>query len=238
MSKLLKRLSRILEHPGVLKAKYIYGIHPHIAFYFLTLKDFYPEINTFIDVGCNDGSLIKGCNHFYPEAFTVAFEPFKERFDYCSENFKNIALYNVALWNKNEERTFHENKIFDGVSSLKERTELHRDTFNVPFDEEEKKVDVVRFDSLNIGIEKPCLLKIDVEGSEFEVLDGFGDRLNEVDVVLMEYMFEDFYKEQKPLSEIMALLEKHGFKKFIQKSNHINGSGILYCDLMFFRSTK
>lgn len=234
MSKLFKRIGRVLEHPGVIKAK-IYGIHPPIAHYFLTLKEFYPEINTFIDVGFNDGSLIKANNYFYPGIKTIGFEPLKERYDYCQGRFDNVILHNLALWNVNEKKIFHENKIFDGVSSFKIRTEKHKDAFNVPFNEVDKEIEAKRFDSLNIEIEQPCFLKVDVEGSEYEVLEGFGDRLKEVDIILVEYMFANFYEGQRNLSEIIILLEKYGFKQFIQKENQINGDGIIYCDLMFFK---
>ena len=234
MGKLLKRIGRVLQHPQVLKTKLMYGMHADVSYYFLTLKDFYSNINTYIDVGFNDGCFIEASNYFFPNVKNIGFEPFKERYDYCLNRLRNSKLYNIALWNKNEKRVFHENRIFDGISSFKVRTKKHRDTFNVPFNEVNKEIEAKRFDSLNIKIKRPCFLKIDVEGSEYEVLEGFGDRLKEVDVILIEYMFANFYEKQRNLSDIMRLLEKYDFKQFIQIANQINEDGIIYCDLMFF----
>lgn len=234
MSKLLKRISRVLEHPQVLKAK-LFKINQSVAFYFLTLKEFYPNINTFIDVGCNRGYFIKASNYFYPEAKVIGFEAVKELCDMCEDEFKDAKIYHTGLWNENVLIDFYENRVYDGVSSFKVRTQKHKEILGIEFNEKNKKINAKRFDSFDIKIERPCFLKVDVEGSEYEVLEGFGDRLKEVDVIMFEYMFEELYKNQKNLSEIMALLEKYGFKKFIQRANEINESGIVYCDLMFFK---
>lgn len=54
-------------------------------------------------------------------------------------------------------------------------------------------------------------LKIDVEGSEYEVLSGAGDFLNNVGVIKVEVCFIPFRKEQKLFSDVDLLLRKFGF---------------------------
>lgn len=54
-------------------------------------------------------------------------------------------------------------------------------------------------------------LKIDVEGSEYEVLAGAGDLLNNVSLLKVEVCFIPFRKDQKLFSHIDLLLREYGF---------------------------
>ena len=54
-------------------------------------------------------------------------------------------------------------------------------------------------------------LKIDVEGSEYEVLESAGDLLKNVGVIKVEICFITFRKNQKLFSEVDLLLRKFGF---------------------------
>lgn len=54
-------------------------------------------------------------------------------------------------------------------------------------------------------------LKIDVEGSEYDVLTGAGDFLKHVGVVKVEVCFIPFRKKQKLFSEVDMLLRQYGF---------------------------
>ena len=52
------------------------------------------------------------------------------------------------------------------------------------------------------------LLKIDTQGFEPEVLEGLGEKLKIVDVVLTELMFYDFYERSLSFSDIEQYLLK------------------------------
>jgi len=54
-------------------------------------------------------------------------------------------------------------------------------------------------------------MKIDVEGSEYEVLDGGHDILNTTGVIKVETCFIPFRKNQKLFSHVDILLREHGF---------------------------
>ena len=57
-------------------------------------------------------------------------------------------------------------------------------------------------------------LKIDTQGYEPEVLEGLGKKLENVDVVLTELMFFDFYERSLSFSDIEKYLLKHNFKMY------------------------
>jgi hypothetical protein len=63
------------------------------------------------------------------------------------------------------------------------------------------------------------LLKIDTQGFEPEVLEGTGELLQSVDVVLTELMFYDYYERSLSFSDIEKYLLPAGFTLY--DINHI-----------------
>lgn len=79
-----------------------------------------------------------------------------------------------------------------------------------------RKVPVTRMDKYlsEKKIDKVDLVKIDTQGHEPEVLEGFGERLKDVRVVLTELMFYDYYDRSLSFSDIEVHLHKAGFKLY------------------------
>lgn len=77
----------------------------------------------------------------------------------------------------------------------------------------QRQVKVLRMDDYmyGAGINHIDLLKIDTQGHEPEVLEGFGDSLNHVDVVITELMFYDYYERSLSFSDIERFLIPAGF---------------------------
>lgn len=73
-------------------------------------------------------------------------------------------------------------------------------------------VDCVRYDTLHAQgqVPVPEAIKIDVQGCEFEVLQGFGDLLDQCLGVELEAHLYPIYKGQRLLADIVALLAGHG----------------------------
>jgi len=191
------------------------------------------NVKTFLDVGANLGNFTKACKQVFSKVKIYCFEPIPELYNKLN-NLKDITSFNFGLWSSNKSSMFNYNSSKDahGTSSF-----LEYDAENVVKDSLIKKIKVkqVRFDSLNISIERPCFVKIDVEGAEREVLRGFGNKLKEVDVIEIEYNFGNEFKNQTKLSEIFPLLEKYGFKRFLQKMPIYKESALGACELFFFR---
>lgn len=58
------------------------------------------------------------------------------------------------------------------------------------------------------------LVKIDTQGHEVEVLDGFGERLEDVKVIITELMLFDYYEKKLNISDIEKFLIKYGFELY------------------------
>ena len=64
---------------------------------------------------------------------------------------------------------------------------------------------------LYLNIHRINLIKIDTQGFEPQVLEGLGGRLSDVDVVITELMFYDYYKRSLSFSDIKRFLLSAGF---------------------------
>jgi hypothetical protein len=62
------------------------------------------------------------------------------------------------------------------------------------------------------GPARPCLLKIDVQGYELEVLRGGEETLRSVDEVFVECSFVELYTGQALAGELIAYLCSKGFR--------------------------
>jgi FkbM family methyltransferase len=79
-----------------------------------------------------------------------------------------------------------------------------------------RTVPLVRLDGYiaNSSIGKVSFLKIDTQGYEPEVLSGLGACLSEIDVVITELMFYDFYERSLSFSDIEKYLLPAGFRLY------------------------
>ncbi len=221
---------RLLEQPlGVFDL--VQGIKPTYTQYFQTVKKFTPRINTYIDVGANVGDVIRAGRKVFPMAKIVAIEPIKEHCDEIKRLDIFTKVFNIGLWNENTKQNFWIVKDNDVESSfLKPLNEKEEDMG-------QREVELRRFDSLFITIKRPCFVKIDVEGAEFQVLQGFGNRLSEVDFVQLEQTHSCKNKDKTKMSKCIEILENFGFTGFLQVNTTFNPNGFPdKSDLIFFKT--
>lgn len=225
------KITRFIEQPsGIIDL--INGTRPIHKYYFIKLKEFTDKINTYIDIGANQGKLIDACRSVFPECYIYAIEPIKKHYDTLSK-YKNITVFNCGLWNENTVKTFYHTQKDDYESSFLKPTSLDDNEMS---DVKELKISVKRFDSLPIKITRPCFIKIDVEGAEPYVLEGMGERLNEIDFVQIEQIHIAKNDSRNIISKCIKILEDHGFTGFIQVGTTYYKNGLpSKSDLIFFK---
>ena len=206
------KLTRFVEQPGLIRDK-LNGIISWHSRSCLLAKQFLNDESprTLIDIGSNKGDFSKAAKFHFPDIKIYQFD----------------LNNDTGLWNKNTKIKFYKSVDESMQSTLFEPKHFKPSTL--------VETHVKRFDSLNLPIEKPCFVKLDVEGAEYEVLEGFGNRLNEVDILQIEEVFSDFFKDRTKLSKIMSLLEKYGFRGFQQINITVEGNKLEKCDLIFFK---
>jgi FkbM family methyltransferase len=124
--------------------------------------------DTFLDIGANIGQHSLYASHFCDNV--ISFEPIKKIFFQFVESISindiyNIRVYNFGLGNQNGKFLIHSSDANIGASSLVTKSSNR----NISQEVKIKKLDNIVSD---LQIHKVDFMKIDVEGYEWEVLQG------------------------------------------------------------------
>ncbi len=190
------------------------------------------ELKELIDVGAHKGEFlscvikINSIKRFY------AFEPQKKIFKILKKNFSNnnkVNLINIGLSERPSSKIFYINKLSNTSTMSKfNKSSKYLKFKNMILGSKKNYIDKysIKTSSINKFFKnikfKNCLLKIDVEGFEYNVLQGSKNKIGEINYILLENQFGNLY-ENKSFNEIRNFLYKRNFKllkKFIFPTLH------------------
>ena len=190
------------------------------------------------DVGANNGSSVKQFKSWWKGAKIHCFEPQEECWhdlDMLAKeyNSKTIFINKCAAGNNpTNDAIFYSHNITTGQSgfnkiNLESKDSIFLDKLYGKKDSNsfqnycnsinhERHIEIIRLDDyMNLNeINKVDILKIDTQGYEPEVLDGFGKRLSKIDVVITELMFYDYYERSLSFADIEKYLIPAGFQLY------------------------
>jgi FkbM family methyltransferase len=184
------------------------------------IRDFLREDSVCIDVGSHNGSMALFAAKVASRGKVLAFEPVKELFNRIRENVElnhlgNVVPINLALGATQTTRTIYVNFNNRGMSSLiKNDAESYAHTQKVRVDTLDNQVKRNKAGRVDI-------IKIDVEGSELDVLKGARDTITKNKPVLIV--------EHDPGTEstrqVLDYLNELGFYTIhiLQHGRHIRG---------------
>lgn len=172
----------------------------------------------FLDIGANRGAAIQSILMRRPDAKIVGFEPnwyllAKAKNPYAHDS--RVVIHNVGLGNAQGSYQlyipFYNDYMFDGLASMKEKNA--RDwlpTRIYGFRKEKLKirkvlVEVKKLDDFNL---KPYFIKIDVQGFEYEVLQGARMTIQESKPILLI---------ETPGQAEISFLSSFGYEPFIYR---------------------
>jgi FkbM family methyltransferase len=201
-----------------------------------TLKYLIKTIRPVIfDVGANMGSSVDEFKSWWPCSEIHCFEPQHECWVELEQREKRyynegkVVVNRVAAGNMgNDKEVFYSHDITTGQSGFNKINMQSLDSINLKklpgsdsgsVEEYEKSINqerwvkILRLDDYmaTSGVSRVSLLKVDTQGFEPEVLEGLGQRLSDIDVVVTELMFYDFYERSLSFSEIERFLLPAGF---------------------------
>ncbi len=234
----LKRLTNLVEYPALLSTANK-DLHREFVRTLLFIQNVLGKTpRTLLDIGASKGEWSRAARFMFPDAFVYAFEPIPamvERLKPLELGDPKLRVFNLALSNRNEVAQFQLND-FSYSSSLLPMTETLGEVF--PETRNFKNIDVEcrRLDALtDLTLEGPVMAKLDVQGAELMVLEGFGDLIARVDVMLLEVNFEPLYEKQPTFTQLWEFLNARGFAYFLQTNPKIVDHKLIYCDFIFFR---
>ena len=148
------------------------------------------------------------------------------------ERLSNVKVYNVALSNYIGAVDFHVNKssatnsmLATSKDSVKNWGENLLDTV------ETVKINAITIDEFveKNNIEIIDILKIDTQGTEYEVIQGASKTIehNKIKLVYLEIIVISTYKKQRYPDEILFLLRSKGFHLFNQYNYTYSDEGEL-----------
>lgn len=196
------------------------------------------KISTIAEIGSRDALDGIFLAEFYNAKVDI-FEPDPLNIVTCKRNIAqsrhglNLTFHDYALSNKTETVSFlsidptkYDNPGAGGFYEIdfsnrsKKDPDYKRDSIQKPISVEAK-----RFDAL--GIAAPELIAMDVQGAELVVLEGFGEMLKNVKIIILETSFSENYIGGSTFPEIHNFLKKNNFSyiasdRFDNKHPHSN----------------
>jgi FkbM family methyltransferase len=203
-SRVLEAANELLRPAGV-RIQRTNATGRSFADFFRHLKSLGITFRTVIDVGIATGT--PEIYRAFPDASYVLVEPLAE-FEGVLQQLQQrlTAQYFIAAaGGVNGETTINVHEDLSGSSLL-------RQAEGVTFDGTPRTIPVRRLDGLlPPDIAQPCLLKIDTQGTELDVVEGLGRRIEVVDVMLIETSLLPFREGTAQLFDVVADLKARGF---------------------------
>lgn len=169
------------------------------------------EINTFIDIGANDGNISKVISYLSPKTTIYAFEPIEQKKDLIKSKVEsNIIVESMALSDHDGDQTFYEYDYQAASSFLKPNLK------NKTFKKEISRKYTVKITTLdkyfsNKKIKRPIFIKMDTQGTENLIIKGGGKFLKQATLLIIEASFVKTYEDQCLFDDVYDSLIKLGF---------------------------
>ncbi len=203
------------------------------------------KIEYFIDVGAHKGEFLRYLSRLDHKKIYV-FEPQKEIFKILSKRFKGkkkIRFFNIALAEKNSQKTFYINKLSLTSTFSKNKKTLFSQIKNFILNSKNSYIDkyfvqTKKLDEILYNQKiKNTFLKIDVEGFELNVLKGAKKLItNKIKYILVEKQFFQLYEDYSP-KKVEIFLKKNNFrllKKFTYPLLHFQDNLYIKEDPKYF----
>jgi len=199
------------------------------------------------DVGAHTGQTLEYYSKHFEEASIYSFEPFKESFEILNKKSKEYPMskvHNIGFSNQETESSFYSyigpDEDYSQMNSLLEfeNDALLEWGFKNPKDIEQVSCSFDTLDNFtkNNHINEIDLLKIDVQGAEYKVLEGGVNLLKDkkVDLILMEIIIASNYKDQWDFKSYINFFNKYNYSLYgIYNLSYGPNKNLLQFDSLF-----
>lgn len=197
-----------------------------------------------LDVGVNRGTMALYLCRLFSDLPIHLFEPIPAQCEYVRarfDRFPTVAVHQMALSDETGEADFH---LADhiGSSSLFTNTGEEAALNSDHATAETFKVPVARLDDWSAahGIGHIAGMKIDAQGSEYDILKGAADLLSRdaIDIVMLEWFAIPHYDGVPLLDDILTLMRGHGYLLYdIFPSRRLRNGQLRFGDAVFISDT-
>jgi len=200
------------------------------------------DLKTVVDIGANRGQFSLAARNWSPSAILIAFEPLAAPADIFRRVFADddkVILHQAAIGPASARQKMHVSARDDSSSLLpisSAQTTMFPGTGEIaitdvrvgPLDEFVKASDLLA----------PAMLKIDVQGYEYEALLGCESLLHHFDCIYCECSFVELYSGQKMGGEVIDWLSSKGFQLVEKYNDAYDQQGVtVQADFLFSRKS-
>lgn len=182
---------------------------------------------TIIDVGAHEGTWSALAHGMFPGADLILVEPQPNkvaRLKDFARSIPNARFENVLLSDRpGKTVTFYQ---AESASSI------HRELSNLPM--EPIQLVTTSLDDVVRNALEPFFIKLDVQGSELEVLEGGRQTLHRANLLQLEVALLPYNKGAPTLFEVISYLDSNGFVPFdVAGLIRPTGAELVQMDLLF-----
>ena len=199
------------------------------------------KFKTVFDIGSNKGQFILLIEGLFKGCKIYSLEPINElilKQKIFFKTNKNITFLNYGVGSCNANKTLFITNRKDSSSFLKVKLPKKNKDYKII---EKRTIKIKTLDNLfiNTKVEKPALVKIDVQGYELEVLKGGKGFLKQINFIIIEVSNNQLYLNQPLELEIEKFLINLNFIKVNEnKGTLINGYNVSQKDILFKKITN
>ncbi|MEO7393553.1 MAG: FkbM family methyltransferase [Chitinophagaceae bacterium] len=201
---------------------------------------------TIFDIGAHFGETSLFYNKIFSYPTIYSFEPFLPSFEILKssvKSFHNIKVFNLAISSFSGQVDFNVNKSSATNSILPTSKDGGKNWGENLLD----TIETIKLDSITIddfvekcNIENIDILKIDTQGTEYEIIQGASKSIeqNKIKLIYLEIIIVSTYQGQKYFDEILLLLRTKGFQLFnIYNCTYSDKNELKQLDAIFINKT-
>lgn len=202
-----KNLNKINENPNdIILIKSIIGEKDLVIF----------------DVGAHKGETLENFNKYFNNSIIYSFEPFENSFNILSKKaleIVNSKVYNFGFSNFNGTEILNSYMDSDNpnISAINSTLKIQKGDFIPNYSiSQEVECNFMKLDTFfnDNDIDSIDLLKIDVQGSEYNVIEGAKNLFmsKKIKCICIEIAIAEYYENQKDFDFYISTFKSYGYK--------------------------
>ena len=156
-----------------------------------------------LDIGCGHGEWFLKCYNFFPNSKYLLFDGNKHNENTLSllkKKYYNISYKICLLSDKIKELKFF--NMGYGSSVYEEKTNFSRETELITSSTLEIELSKLNFNSSN------NIIKLDVQGSEIDILKGLGKKISFFEIIILETSVKEYNKGSPLFIDVINYMNK------------------------------
>ena len=202
------------------------------------------KVNVIFDVGANRGNTTLKYSQIFPNAEIHSFEPFPKSYEVFINLHKdnlNVNINKYALSSNIGTSILNVNESVDTNSFLEsKKIGANSDKSCVSVGQISIKTNTIDNYCLKNNIMEIDILKIDVQGSEIEVLKGALNMLKNgrIKLIYLETYFKQQYVNQPLFHDLSKFLYNHNFSFQDIYDPYFSNNNMIWCDSIFINNNS